>query len=287
MVIKIQTDEEYHGGEGVSNSTLTKLINKSPFHSRYEAYKAQHHFDIGKAAHIAILEPERLEDAVMCGPIDRRGNKWKEAEDMAEHFGKILLVEKDYETALLIRDLSMTIPELELMRRDPDHMIETAAYHEDEETGMLTKCKPDFYSPSLSAILDIKNMADASPDGFRSSVGRFGYHMQDAMYSDVWAKGSGMQVDVFFFLVFEKSSPPCYAFYELTPSAKNEGYEMYRLALKKYAECHENNHWPAYGDGIRKLNLKKWDYKATIPPADMAEEELEAISEDSEGEANV
>ena len=282
MPIKIETDEEYHGGEGVSKSRLFKLYKKSPFHARYGTNENKPQFAIGKAAHIAILEPERLETSVMRGPADRRGNNWKAAMDEATHFGKILLTEGDFVQAMLIRDLANTIPELDMLRSDPDHITETSAYHHDEEFDVLTKTRVDFYSPAFKGILDIKNMADGSPEGFRRDVAMFGYHMQDAMYSDVWAKGSGFEVDVFFFLVFEKCEPPTFKFYELTPSAKAEGHEIYRAALKKWAECEKSGYWPSYGDGVQKLNLRKYDYKMTVPPADLAAEEQEDETEDEE-----
>ena len=286
MPIKIETDEEYHGGEGVSKSRLFKAMNKSPFHARYGKNEEKPQFAIGKAAHIAILEPERLEGSVMCGPKDRRGNDWKTALAEATHYGKILLTEGDYQQAMLIRDLANTIPELDWLRSDPDHVTETSAYHVDEETGLLLKTRVDFYSPRERLILDIKNMADASPEAFRRDTAKFGYHMQDTLYSDIWAKGSGYEVDAFLFLVFEKCEPPTFALYELTPSSKAEGHELYRNGVKLWAKCEAENNFPAYGEGVKKLNLRRYDYKFTPPPADMTDGEQEDFDDDQEGEDN-
>lgn len=277
-----ETDEEYHGGEGVSKSRLWTLETKTPHHARYGAQKEKPHFAIGKAAHIAILEPERLEESVTRGPADRRGNKWKEAQDFSEHHGTILLTEKDHDMAMMIRDLAACVPEIEVMQRGEKH-IETSAYHVDEETGLLVKTRPDIYSVGERLIADIKNMKDASYDGFKRDVGKFGYHMQDALYSDVWEKSTALKVDGFFFIAFEKSDPPVVACYELKASAVTEGYERYRAALKKYAECEKTGKWPGYPAGIQKMGLNRWDHKVTpAPEGDEPDEDQYMIDSDED-----
>jgi hypothetical protein len=265
MPIKHEADEAYHSGEGVSKTTLWTLHSKTPFHARYGARKESHAFDLGKAAHIAILEPHRLESSVMRGPDDRRGNKWKEAQDEAAARGAILLTSGDYEQALLIRDLADTVPELQVMRKG-EVFVETSAYHIDEETGALVKCRPDLYNKTHGLMLDVKNMTSASPMAFQKSVGEYGYHVQHAMYSDVWARGAEMTVDAFFFVVFEKSEPPVVAVYELSSTAVAEGYAIYRQALQRYSDCLKADDWPGYGTGVQRVDLRRWDYKLTEAP---------------------
>lgn len=268
MPIKIETDEEYHAGEGVSKSKLHKLITKTPFHAQYGARIDKPHFQIGKAAHCAILEPEDLEHRFTKGPDARRNsNEWKHAEDFARHAGTTLLKPDDYDTAMMIRDLAATVPELELMRQG-ETIVETSAYHVDEETGVLVKTRPDIFNVNHGLIGDIKNMADASPEAFKRDVGKFGYHMQHALYSDIWEKGSGHTVNGFFFIVFEKSSPPMVAVYELSAAAIAEGYAMYRAALEKYAECLKADDFPGYPSGVQQIGLRYYDYRYTQPPKD-------------------
>lgn len=267
MPIRQVTDSEYHEGEGISKSGLWDLWTKTPFHYRYGVKPERAALELGKASHIAILEPARLEEAVIKGPADRRGNKWKEAQDFARFSNAILLTESDYETVLRIRDLSAAVPALNQMR-DGEHIVETAAYHVDEETGMLLKTKPDMFSVDQRMICDIKNVVDASPSAFARSVAKFGYHVQEPVYTDVWSKGSGYDVEAFFFVVFEKSDPPMVAVYELDASAVAEGHAIYRAALAKYAECVKADNWPGYSAEVQTLHLKPWDYKLTRPEAE-------------------
>lgn len=279
MPIVPQTDEEYHGGEGYSKSFLHKAWTKTPFHAKFGKRKETTALAVGKAAHIAILQPELLDTSVTRGPAARaNSNVWKEAQDFADHAGTILLKPEDHDTVMLIRDLAAMVPEIVLMQSG-DQYTETAAYHTDEETGLLLKTKPDIYSIEHRIIGDVKNMADASYLAFQRDIGKYGYHMQHAVYEDVWTKGTTLPVDGFFFIVFEKSDPPMVACYELLPSAIREGYEQYRAAVELVAKCEETGEWPGYPSGIQKIGLRRFDHKLTPAP-----EGPELDGEDEEGE---
>ncbi len=265
MTIIANTNEEYHASEGVPKSGHWTIYTKTPFHYKYGVRKTSAAFDLGSAAHCAILEPEQYEARYERGPDDRRGNKWKEAQDFAAYQGKELLTAGDYEQALVIRDTAMTCEALQIML-EGDRVVETSAYHVDEETGVTVRCRPDLYNRSNKLILDIKTAASASLLGFQKSVGDFGYHMQDALYSDVWAKAGGGEVEGFFFVVIEKSEPPMVSVMELDAEAVREGHAVYRAALRRYAECEKAGVWPGYPADVQKVSLRKWDYRETDAP---------------------
>lgn len=287
MPIVHQTDEEYHGGEGYSKSFLHKAFTRTPFHARFEKRKETAALSVGKAAHIAILQPELLDGAVTRGPAARgNSNVWKEAQDFAAHAGTILLKPDEHDMVMLIRDLAAMVPEIVTMQTGEQY-TETAAYHVDEETGLLLKTKPDVYSVDHRIIGDVKNMAKADYYSFQRDIGKFGYHMQHAAYTDIWSKGAELPVDGFFFIVFEKTEPPLVACYELTPSAIAEGHAQYRAAVEMVAECERKNEWPGYPSGVQPIGLRRFDYRLTPPPEgpeldgdeDDDDEELEALPE--------
>lgn len=273
MPLRTEPDDAYHSGEGVSKTTLWTLYSKTPFHARYVAKKPTAYFDIGKAAHIAILEPERLESAVLNSELENRVKRsaWQDKLDEAEAKGMICLTQPDYEQAMMLRDVSYGVPEL-ITLRSVKTLVETSAYHVDEETGLIIKARPDLYSHH-GIIADIKTTTDASPAAWQKSVGAYGYHVQHAMYWDVWEKASDLPVDAFFFIVFEKCNPPLVAVYELSPSTVSEGQAIYRQALVRYAECKAAEHWPGYHDGIKQVGLRRNDYRLTPAPEG---EELQA-----------
>lgn len=263
MPLISNTIEEYHASEGFSKSQLHAYATKTPYAAKFGKRKDSNAFDVGHAAHTAILEPHLLERLVVRGPIDRRGKKWSEWEAECSENGQTLLTESDYDQVLLIRDLAATVPELEAMRDGA--MIEQSCYATDEETGAVIRCRPDIYSPSLAMMADIKNMADISDDAWSRDLGKFGYHMQHAMYQDVWNKGSdGLECEAFFFICFSKTEPPEVVCRELEPVDIEEGFLAYRAALKLAVECEAAQHWPSLPTGVvRGVKMRDRDRRHT------------------------
>jgi len=103
-------NESYHAAPGISKSGLWTLQTQSPAHFKFppekgeESTQARAIKDFGTAAHIAILEPEQFERRVFRGPEDRRGNKWKDAEEYCRMEGKTLLIQSAYDDVLAMRD---------------------------------------------------------------------------------------------------------------------------------------------------------------------------------------
>lgn len=267
MSIKTESNEEYHASEAVGRSMVWAMETQTPYMARYGARKESHAFEFGTAAHIAILEPERLEASILKGPDDRRGNKWKEAEAEAVAKGmECVLTSGDFEMMLMIRDLSATVPVLNLMRKK-EFIVETSAYAVDEETGLEVKCRPDLFSPSLRIGCDIKNMAGIGKEAWRKAVGEHGYMVQDAMYRDVWNKAAPeMPMEAFIFACFSKTTPPEVAVYELDAPTVAEGFARYRRGLLKYAECRKADVWPSHPMDVQPVGLRKWDYVLTPAP---------------------
>lgn len=249
----------YHASAGVSKSGLWKLHTKSPAHYKFGEQASSPAFDLGTAAHTAILEPEKLGAYLVRGPDDRRGKKWTDAQEMASMGGLLLLTSGDYDSVLRMRDAAHKNP---LVRRlTQAATVEKSAYWTDEETGVLCRCRPDLYSPTLKLMADLKTTADGSPQKWRRSVADYGYHVQEAMYSEGWEAAGGGQVDGMVFIVVEKDAPHIVAVYELDRAAVAEGFEIYRDALARYAECLSADAWPGYGDGVTCLDLPKWAYR--------------------------
>lgn len=275
-------NEDYHAGPGISKSGLWTIATKTPAHYRFGERKDSAAFDLGTAAHLALLEPHEFEGQVMCGPEDRRGNKWKDAECMAVAAGALLLTAGDYEKALRIRDAGERNGTLRDLRRGA--ICEASGYAIDAETGMLCRCRPDAYNPSASVILDLKTTTDGGRSKFSKAAADFGYHVQEAFYTDVW-KNAGLacigdgrkamyNVDAFIFVVIEKTAPFLVSCYELSPAAVDEGRETYKRALNKYAACValENKGelsdlaWPGYPEDPEPLDIPPWAYRNTVRP---------------------
>lgn len=264
-------NETYHASQGISKSGLWTIETRSPAHYKFGERVETTAFDFGEAAHFAILQPELFEAKVYRGPEDRRGNKWKDAAEFCKGEGKVLLTASDYDGVLTIRDAVHSDPWVNGIITGGDGFNEASGFWIDEATGELCRCRPDRYRRDLKMILDVKSTASAHPDAFARSVVNFGYHAQEAFYTD-GLTACGEPVEAFAFLAWEKKAPYAFAVYELPPSIVAEGAAIMRKALGTYTECKARNRWPAYGEGVQELSFKRWSYRLTEAPNALDEE---------------
>lgn len=269
-------NEAYHAGPGVSKSGLWTIHSQSPAHFRFPAEKEETTQskavkDFGNACHLAILEPELFEKKVVRGPKDRRGNKWSDLEEACALDGRILLIEKQFDNVLALRDTIHANAWLNGIITGGKPIVEASGYWIDQETGELCRCRPDLLRRDIRIALDVKSTLSAHPEAFSRSVVNYGYHSQEAFYSDGLA-ALGEKVDGFVFLAFEKEPPFAFGVYELPPSIVEEGRAIMRKALDTYHDCKKADHWPAYGAGVTELSFKRWAYRETEAPNALDEE---------------
>ena len=263
-------NEAYHAGPGVSKSGLWTIYTQTPAHYRFAEREAKPEFDFGTACHYAILQPDLFEATVMRGPDDRRGNAWKDAKAEAANSKRLLLTGPDYDKVLEIRDGVHADAWLNALIVSPHSQVEHSAYWIDPETGVLCRSRPDLYRADLGIIVDVKSTLSAHPGDFARSVVNYGYHAQEAWYTDGHV-ANGMPVNGFVFLAWEKKRPYVTARYELPPSIVAEGRAICRKALATYAACAATDSWPGYSSEITELSFKRWSYNETEAP--MGEEE--------------
>ena len=259
MAIVNESNSTYHNNKAISRSGLWTLLTKTPFHLLHSQGKRSRAMDIGSAVHAAVLEPDSFVRVYVKGPEDRRGNKWREALDEAEAHGRTLLVEGDYNEVEAIAETALSNSIVQSLLSG-NKLIEQSIYH--TENGVDVKVRPDLINIDKRIMVDLKTTSDASERGFSSSVAKFGYHLQQFMYMDVYNKQGG-DVDAFLFICLEKPQdgmPPIIKTYQLDEMSNIEGERIYNLALERYKECVDNKTFPAYGDDIGVISLPQWAY---------------------------
>lgn len=264
-------NEAYHAGPGISKTGLWTIKTKSPAHYKFGVREDTGAFDFGEGCHLAILQPDLFEAQVFRGPDDRRGNKWKDAVEACEIDGKLLLTGPDYDRVLTIRDAVHADTYINAIITGGKPQIETSGYWIDPETGVLCRCRPDLWRDDLGIMLDVKSTKSAHPDAFARSVVNYGYHAQEAHYTDGWS-ALGKTVNGYVFLAWEKDEPCAHAIYELPPSIVEEGRVMVREAVNTYAECNRSGEWPGYPDGVQELSFQRWAYRHIAAPNVLDEE---------------
>lgn len=144
-------------------------------------------------------------------------------------------------------------------------VAELSCYWIDEETGVLCRCRPDWWRHD-GVIVDLKTCRDASYDGFQKSIWEWGYYKQDPFYQDginEALKQAGGTCEMpapraFVFVAIEPVAPyPCSVFL-LEQEPRELGRRDYREALNTYAECLRTDEWPAYSAEIESISLPEW-----------------------------
>ena len=164
----------------ISSSDVKTVYSKSLLHWVGQEYKESPALEMGKAVHSLILEYEK--EAVMRGPARRGTNAWKEAKELAEKQGKIVLTEKDYDTALEIAESALFNSDFLRSKVSAKNFIsEASIFTRCKKTGMLIKCRPDGLwfekQQGKGEILDIKTTQDASPEGFERELRKYNYDL--------------------------------------------------------------------------------------------------------------
>lgn len=270
------SNEDYHNGPGISKSGLWTIYDRSPFHYHNRAPFKAKYLDFGEATHLAVLQPNDFEARVIRGPEDRRGKKWSDLVEAATFEKKLVLTESDYDGVLRIRDMVFANPTINAVLTEGDRVVEASGYYIDEPTGELCRVRPDLYRRDLRLVVDVKTDGQsAAAPAFARATDRYGYHAQEAKYTDGW-RACGEQVDAFLFLVIESKAPNGFAIYELPPAIVDEGRAIIRQSLDTYHECRQTGMWPGYADaGVQELPISRWAYRLTEAPNGFDEDDAE------------
>ena len=270
---------DYHAGEGISKSLLD-LINRSPAHlrarlDRSDAHQPSAAQTLGSAVHAYVLEGVSVfESRYAIAPIcDRRTKAGKETWEnfTAENPGKVYLTHDDMET---IEAMSKSLYAHNAARGllgDAEGVAEVSAYWHDQKTGILCRCRPDFWR-SGGVLVDLKTTDDASPEAFSRSIAAYRYHVQAAWYIDGCREAHVQSEEPphlwlanhFVFVAVEKRPPYAVACYTLDPQTIELGREEYRANLDRYAACLQSDQWPSYTETVAEIGVPLWYAKKTM-----------------------
>ena len=222
-------DKYYADREYVSNSMLS-LLNKSPQHLQrlLDGHKEETPaLNFGSAFHTYVLEPKKWNiDVAIYEGKTRRGKAWDEFQE--QHPSKTIINKSEHQKIVDMRRTLCT-PE------DNYDFIENSLHEVVkvwEMQGVKCKGKVDcvYEKDGKKIIIDVKTTQDASPEGFRRSAYKYGYHRQASFYVD------GFGADEFWFAVVEKDSPYRVGLYQASEDFINNGRDEISTLLETYKE---------------------------------------------------
>ncbi|MER2492348.1 PD-(D/E)XK nuclease-like domain-containing protein [Catenovulum sediminis] len=248
------SDIDYHKSKAVSKSTLD-LVDKSAALAKWQQGapvddENSDSLDFGKAFHCALLEPERYAQEYITEPkLDRRTKegKSKAAEFAEKAKGKIIVSHDDSRKINLMLGSVKAHPDAAAILNLEGGVCEASIFWRDPETGLMCRIRPDWMNKPHKIILDVKTCGDieGSFKSFVGSISDYGYHKQDAYYTDGFEAHYGCK-PLFVFLVVS-TSLECGRYpvrvFMLDEEDREDGRAEYRLSLNKYAECLKSENW--------------------------------------------
>ncbi len=258
------SEQVYHEPRlGVASKSALDQVERSPAHyrawldgTRSETSAA---LEFGRAMHCAILEPERFAEQYVVEPDfgDCRKTANKAARDAwrLEHAGAVTIEDEQMTS---IRGIVSSLKSHELASKLlAGGESEVTLSWEDQATRLPCKGRVDYFIRDLGIAVDVKSTEDASPEAFRRSIARYGYHRQDAFYRGGF-RALGVPLKHFAFVVVEKSAPFATAVYMLDAEAVASGEQSVARNMITLAGCVRRDEWPGYPTEIQTLSLPPW-----------------------------
>ena len=254
--------EIYHQKDGHYSTSSLKRLLQSPLHFKYPPeQEPKKFFDIGSAVHTLLLEPHLWDKYFVVYDTDKRAepektmasNKNKEwmAEIELKAEGKILITVKDKEEVDTMVERVLEDPFVVDLLSGPG-WNEPSIYWTDFKRKQNLKTRPDRIRANM-VIVDIKTSADASPEGFARSVGKYRYDVQAAMQVDGVQAHFKKKVPYYFYIAIETKPPYAHGVYLLKDDSIWTGRQTYKSLLDVINECEEKKEWPAYGYWAKQL----------------------------------
>ena len=136
---------------------------------------------------------------------------------------------------------------------------EISHFWEDEDTGLMCRCRPDADLANDGILVDLKTTRDARKRDFQRSMANYGYHTQGAFYLDGSSAASGQVRHTFIFIAVETSEPYGVRIYRLGDEAVDRGRQQCRRNLQTLADYYNDElKWTGYEPGVTELSLPAW-----------------------------
>jgi hypothetical protein len=213
-------------------------FNPSPLRPKHKA-----EFDVGTAAHLAVLEPLEYSERVVHVPFETYHKaEAREIRDGAYAAGQTPLKPSEVEIVDGIREAIQRLGDIASLFRGGQAEI-TVQWEMD---GVACKCRPDYVAEDY--ILDLKTVACAHPRAIAQAAMRDGWHVRDVWYRMGMSYTNPLVTAKYLFVCVEKTPPYLVEVYQLDQRARAWGEQIVRRGLTLFKRCRDAGRWPSYHD---------------------------------------
>jgi hypothetical protein len=245
---------EYHAMKALSASGAwllaedcpAKFLWRGPWNPIWQA-EDKSEFDIGCAAHLAVLEPNEFATRTkLLDEADYRTNRARETREMARAEGKVPLLSWQLD---IVRAIAGSIRAHPIAAEAfTGGQPEVTMTWRDKGTGIPCKARVDWLPRRCRWLVDLKTAASANPRVWRDQAYRLGYHARAAWYLDGAEAVTGRRPDDYWFVVVEKEPPYLVSVVAFDDGALEWGRRVNRRACELFARSIDRGDWPGYRD---------------------------------------
>ena len=251
---------DYQESEGLNHSSLKNLY---PPNTPLDFWWHKHHprkptdsQNFGSAAHIAVFEHERFDDAIVIAPqCDRRTKAGKEEYNafLDTASGKIILTQEELDSCFYIIEACQNHEILKDYLADKNAKYEVSGYFDYKDVPL--KFRTDYMNPEIKLILDLKTTKAGHKRSFQRSVLDFCYHSQAAFYLLGMQEITGETWSDFLWITIESGAPHKIYIWEPDTSWLIHAMNLIDNALDVYKECIRTNSYPGVPAEINTLEI--------------------------------
>lgn len=254
---------EYEQIDAVRHSDLLNML-KSPKHYQYGRVAERTDTPsmmLGRALHTKVLQPELFAKEFAVEPkLDKRT---KEGKILAEEFAA-LAVNKE----IVSQDADVASSEMvdAIMANGMAKYLIAGIEHAEvsmlaEINGIKVKARLDGVGNGY--LIDVKTAADGSREAFGRAIDNFGYHLQMALYTQMWTHATGELITPAF-VVVENSKPYAVGTYVMDTETMAVGRGLCQDAILRIAEFENRSQLGSnmdYTDGLAVVSIPGWAFK--------------------------
>lgn len=252
-VVRDMGAAEYHAIKALSAGMAITLDRECPLRAWLDSpfnpaqvRENKRTFDIGTAAHLAVLEPADLTQRVVVHDFDDyRTKEARDIRDSAWAAGRTPLKPAEWK---LVEGVAHA-----LNSRTAKGKLFTGGHAEVSLTwewdGVPCKARPDYLPGSGAYLVDLKTANSANPRAVARKAFDEAWHVRAAWYLAGAEAATGKRPEHYWFVVVEKEPPHIAEVYELDDRSLIWGERIIGRALRLFAECTASGRWPSYCGG--------------------------------------